>query len=183
MDRTTLIAGILGAGLVTGGAATMATNVKPGLQYADVLGYQEVKEVERTPRQECHDVVVTEQAPTSDPQRIAGTAIGAVLGGVIGSQIGGGNGKKLATVAGAAAGGYAGRQVQGTMQANNTVESVEQRCTTVYDETESVVGYDVHYTLDGEPGTVRMDNMPGDRIPFREGELVLIETTAPDTAT
>lgn len=40
-----------------------------------------------------------------------GTGVGAVVGGVLGHQVGGGNGKKLATVAGALLGGYAGNEV------------------------------------------------------------------------
>lgn len=40
-----------------------------------------------------------------------GTGVGAVVGGVLGNQIGGGNGKKLATVAGVLLGGYAGNEV------------------------------------------------------------------------
>lgn len=41
-----------------------------------------------------------------------GMAAGAVLGGVLGNQVGGGNGKKLATVAGVVGGGYAGNAVE-----------------------------------------------------------------------
>jgi len=40
-----------------------------------------------------------------------GTGVGAVVGGVLGHQVGGGNGKKLATVAGVLLGGYAGNEV------------------------------------------------------------------------
>jgi uncharacterized protein YcfJ len=40
-----------------------------------------------------------------------GTGLGAVVGGVLGNQVGGGNGKKLATVAGVLLGGYAGNEV------------------------------------------------------------------------
>ena len=40
-----------------------------------------------------------------------GTGIGAVVGGVLGHQVGGGNGKKIATVAGVLLGGYAGNEV------------------------------------------------------------------------
>lgn len=40
-----------------------------------------------------------------------GTGVGAVVGGVLGNQVGGGNGKKLATVAGVLLGGYAGNEV------------------------------------------------------------------------
>lgn len=40
-----------------------------------------------------------------------GTGIGAVVGDVLGHQVGGGNGKKLATVAGVLLGGCAGNEV------------------------------------------------------------------------
>lgn len=40
-----------------------------------------------------------------------GTGMGAVVGGLLGNQVGGGNGKKLATVAGVLLGGYAGNEV------------------------------------------------------------------------
>ena len=49
-----------------------------------------------------------EQQPTSG----LGAAAGALLGGVLGHQVGGGNGKTLATVAGAVGGGLAGNAVE-----------------------------------------------------------------------
>jgi uncharacterized protein YcfJ len=55
-----------------------------------------------------------QQAPqqAAAPQNSAlGIGIGAVVGGLIGHQVGGGNGKKLATVAGAIGGGYLGNEI------------------------------------------------------------------------
>ena len=40
-----------------------------------------------------------------------GMGVGAVVGGLVGSRIGGGNGKTLATIAGAVGGGYVGNEV------------------------------------------------------------------------
>lgn len=40
-----------------------------------------------------------------------GMGVGAVVGGLVGSQVGGGNGKTLATIAGAVGGGYLGNEV------------------------------------------------------------------------
>ena len=40
-----------------------------------------------------------------------GTGVGAVVGGLLGNQIGGGNGRKIATVAGVLLGGYTGNEV------------------------------------------------------------------------
>ena len=72
----------------------------------------------------CKNVEV--QRNSRDPNRIAGTATGAVVGGLLGNQVGGGNGKKRATVAGAVAGGAAGRQIQGHPQ-NKTGDRVVER--------------------------------------------------------
>ena len=59
----------------------------------------------------CKNVQV--QRNSRDPNRIAGTATGAVIGGLLGNQVGGGNGK-LATVAGAVAGGAAAGRSRAT---------------------------------------------------------------------
>jgi uncharacterized protein YcfJ len=80
------------------------------------------------PVEECWDEVVTHTADPKDENRIAGTAIGAVVDGVIGSTIGGGDGKELATVAGAAGGAVAGNQVQKKVQENNTYTTTQRRC-------------------------------------------------------
>jgi len=40
-----------------------------------------------------------------------GIGVGAVVGGLLGSQVGGGNGKTLATIAGAVGGGYVGNEI------------------------------------------------------------------------
>ncbi len=52
-------------------------------------------------------------APAPQPRQpnYVGIAGGAVIGGLLGNQIGGGNGKKLATVAGIIGGGYLGNEV------------------------------------------------------------------------
>ncbi|MNN90990.1 hypothetical protein D3C81_2090340 [compost metagenome] len=55
-----------------------------------------------------------------------------MVGGLLGNQVGGGNGKKLATVAGAVAGGAAGRNIQGRSQQNNGDRVVERRCERQY---------------------------------------------------
>jgi uncharacterized protein YcfJ len=51
-----------------------------------------------------------QQAPAQQPNYV-GIGTGAVIGGLIGNQIGGGNGKKLATVAGVIGGGMLGNEI------------------------------------------------------------------------
>jgi uncharacterized protein YcfJ len=61
------------------------------------------------------------------------------------------------------------------MQAGNTVTTTEQRCETVYDTHKERVGYNVRYRFEGREQTVRMDRDPGDRLPVRDGQVVLAE--------
>lgn len=163
---------VLGVVIATAGGAA-GYKLLDRQQYAEVLDVKPINQTIHTPREECRDEEVTHTRPVKDENRIAGTAIGAVLGGVLGNQVGGGNGKKLATVAGAAAGGYAGNKTQQHMQEGDTYTTVEQRCRTVMDSHEKVSGYEVRYRLKGKEDTVRMDHEPGDKIPVKDGQLVL----------
>ncbi|MFN3303597.1 MAG: glycine zipper 2TM domain-containing protein [Roseateles sp.] len=57
-----------------------------------------------------------------------GAVGGAVVGGLLGSMVGGGNGKKLATVAGAVGGGYAGNEIEKNQKAYTVwVVQVQER--------------------------------------------------------
>lgn len=79
----------------------------------------------------CEDVEV--QRSGSDPNRIGGTAAGAVIGGLVGNQVGSGSGRKLATVGGAVAGGAIGRNIQGDRQEARGDRIVERQCRRVRD--------------------------------------------------
>lgn len=59
--------------------------------------------------------VVTDISPVTQAAKPSGlgAVAGAVVGGVLGHQIGGGDGKKVATVAGAVGGAYAGNAIEG----------------------------------------------------------------------
>jgi uncharacterized protein YcfJ len=157
---------VLGAGAV-GGYKAMT---KP--QFADVVAVKDVVETVVTPREKCEDVQVQQKAPVKDEHRIAGTAVGALAGGLLGSTIGGGTGKKIATVAGVAAGGYAGNQVQKNLQERDVVTKTERRCKTVNEKSQKVVGYNVTYRLDGKEGVTRMSFKPGPTLPVKDGQVI-----------
>ena len=78
-----------------------------------------VKVVEKTrvvhaaPKQTNYEEPRYQPAPAPAPAQpnYVGIGTGAVIGGLIGNQIGGGNGKKLATVAGIIGGGMIGNEV------------------------------------------------------------------------
>ncbi len=168
-------------GILVGGAAA-ATFAAVGVggykvlskpTHADVIAVKEIKETVRTPREECTEVQVRQQAPVQDQHRVAGTVAGGVLGGVLGSMVGGGTGKTLATVGGAAAGAYAGNTVQGNMQKNDAHMVTQTRCKTVNVMVEKLVGYDVTYKIGDKQDLVRMDHKPGEKIPLKDGQLVL----------
>lgn len=85
-----------------------------------------------------------------------GMIAGGVIGGLLGNQVGGGNGRKVATVAGAVGGGYAGHQIE-----------KQQR---------TVTSYQVRVRMeDGAVRTFSYDNQPhwgaGDRVRIIDGQL------------
>ena len=148
-----MLAGIgIGVAAALGVAAVASMNVfDRGPQYAQVISATPIKETVKNPRQECRNVAVTHRRPVQDENRIA-----------------------VATVVGALGGGYAGNQVQGAMQNNDTYTTNEQRCKTVYDKSEKTLGYDVTYKIGDQQGKIRMDKQPGSQIPLdSNGQRVL----------
>ena len=164
-----------------------------GVEFADVVGVEPVKEKQElyaavigtdavretsttsTPRQVCEDVVVQERLPERDGN-VGGTVVGALVGGALGNQVGGGNGKKVATVAGAVAGGYVGNTVDKRHVGGRVVERVETNCRTVSDTSQStkVVGYNVTYrNPDGTTGSMRTGSKPGERISLGSEDQVV----------
>jgi uncharacterized protein YcfJ len=68
---------------------------------------------------------------------------------------------------------YAGNRIQKNVQDKDTYQDTEQKCETVYDKSEKRTGYEVRYRLGNQEDTVKMDHDPGERIPVRDGQLVL----------
>mgnify|MGYP001094076084 CR=1 FL=1 len=171
-----MLAGIgIGVAAALGVAAVASMDVfDRGPQYAQVLSATPIKESIKQPRQECRNVTLTHRRAVQDESRIAGSVLGAVAGGVLGHQFGGGRGRDVATVVGALGGGYAGNQIQGSMQENDTYTTTQQRCKTVYDKSEKMLGYDVTYKIGDQQGKIRMDHQPGAQIPLdSNGQLIL----------
>jgi uncharacterized protein YcfJ len=140
-----------------------------GPQYAQVVSVTPVRSSGTSSHEVCHDEVVNHAAPPKDQHNIAGTAIGAVAGGLLGHMVGGGKGKTLTTVAGAAAGGYAGNRIENAHHKPQVTQSVERRCSTVAGTSGKIIGYDVQYVYNGVTRTTRMDHDPGDRVQVQEG--------------
>jgi uncharacterized protein YcfJ len=174
VNKSLLTGAVLGAVVVTAGGAFATYSLVKSPDSAQVLAVEPINQQIKTPRQECKEVAVTHRRAVKDQHQIVGSVLGAVAGGLLGSQIGGGHGKTLATVAGAAGGGYAGNKVQENMQNNDTYTTNETRCNTVNDISDKTVGYNVKYQLNGKVGQVRMDRDPGGSIPVdKQGQLVL----------
>ncbi len=174
MNKSMLVGALFGVGIATAGAGVAGyqmMNAEP--TEARVLKVSEAYKTTQVPREVCEDRVVTHQKPVQDQNRVAGSALGAVVGGLLGNQVGGGSGKKLATIAGAAAGGYAGNQVQKSMQEKDTYTTTERECHTITDTRKDLVGYDVQFRLGEAVATVRMDRKPGETLPVRDGQVIL----------
>ena len=98
--------------------------------YGDVISATAVTEMRTGSRQVCEDVAVEKRRPERFGNK-DGAVIGAVAGALIGSQVGGGDGKKLATVAGAVGGGLAGREIDRRHVGGERYTEIEQQCRTV----------------------------------------------------
>ncbi len=170
MIKGVVIGGV--AMVVASAGAVTGYKVMSKPKFADVVAVNEVTETVVTPREECQDVHVRRQAATQDPNRVTGTVIGGVAGGLLGSSIGSGSGRTVATIAGAAGGAYVGNQVQKNAQQKNVVTTTERRCKTVNDTTQSLVGYDVTYRLEGKEGVLRTSFKPGATLPVKDGQVV-----------
>ena len=174
MNKSLMMGLAIGTVVAVGaGAVAGLKMVNKGPEYAQVLKVTPLTKTVQTPRQDCHDETVTHQAPVKDQHQIMGTVAGAVIGGVMGHQIGGGTGRDIATVAGVAGGGYAGNRVQKNLQDKDTYTTTEQKCNTVYDKSQKRTGYEVRYRLGDQESSVKMDHDPGNRIPVRNGKLIL----------
>ncbi|STP77662.1 surface antigen domain protein [Escherichia coli] len=59
-------------------------------------------------------------------------------------------------------------------QESDTYTTTQQRCKTVYDKSEKMLGYDVTYKIGDQQGKIRMDRDPGTQIPLdSNGQLIL----------
>ena len=176
----------LAVGLVIGAVAATSVGAVAGYRMittpsgAEVVSTKALTKTIKNPRKECHDEQVTHTKEAKDKDRLVGTGVGAVVGGLLGSRVGGGNTRIFTGLAGAAAGGYAGKKIEQKVQKGDTDTTTEQRCVTVYDTHEEPNGYEVVYMLDGKRHHVHMDHDPGKQIPVRDGQIV-IETTNHDS--
>jgi len=126
-----------------------------------------VRAVVATPTQRCW----TEPGPAAAPQsnkNIPGAVVGAVLGGILGHQIGGrGTSQDVATLGGAAAGGYLGSKVNSSTFGGAPAQpQTIQRCENVQSQTPTY--YDVVYNFRGQEHRVQMTNSPGSTVTVNE---------------
>lgn len=173
MNNSMLVGSLIGAIAVTAlGSVAGYKYLDQEPQYAEVVSSKAVIETYSEPVEQCKDVTVQQKKAVKDQHQITGTVLGAVVGGVLGNQIGGGSGKKVATVAAAAAGGYAGKQVQADMQNNDVEHQTKRVCNTIQQQKQRTVGYDVRYLLNGELKNIRMDQKPAEKILIKDGQVI-----------
>lgn len=186
MSKSIIVGSTL-AVLGLGGLALGAWQVQQeaGPQYAEIVDVQALTRTVETPREVCEQVVVElpQEAPVGqgasrDPNRLLGTAAGALVGGLLGNQVGGGSGNDIATVAGAIGGGLAGREVQERVEARQHAQAAQsqprtttrQECRTVVDTHQQTEGYEVTWRHGERVETTRLERRPeGDRVLLEEG--------------
>lgn len=171
---------ILGAAI--GVALAVATDGAWAQQtYGDVarvLSATPIHERVREPRRDCRIEKITAYERREAPAEYretsgAGTILGAIVGGVIGHQFGNTRGgRDHGTAAGAILGGIAGNAIERHSEDADRmaaphgapVEREVERCGTVMESRERIVGYDVRYEYNGREFRARMPYDPGPQI-------------------
>lgn len=132
--------------------------------YGDVLAVNAITQATSGTKQVCNNQTVERRKQERYGNK-DGAILGVVVGGLVGNQIGGGDGKKLATVAGAVGGGFAGREIDERHVGGQKYTTTERVCHNESTNGTKTVGYDVQYrTEDGQTLSRRESNKPGDRI-------------------
>ena len=122
-----------------------------------------VRAIAGTPAQRCW--MEQEQVQGRGGISVPGAVIGAVIGGVLGHQVGSGRGNDIATVGGAAAGGFAGANV-GRITGQTQNREV-QRCENAANQPPPD-HWDVTYTFRGQEHRIQMTTQPGPTITVNE---------------
>lgn len=161
--RTTLL-GALAVATMPVAAQTFQPEGTTFASSARVISSVPVRTATSAPREECW----TEYSDGGGGNRAAGAVIGGIAGGLIGHQIGSGSGNTAATIAGTLGGAAVGNEIA---RRGGDPRAVE-RCRTVSDYEERVVGYDVVYRFQGREFSTRLPYDPG-------GELPVNVTVAP----
>lgn len=172
LTRTVAIAAVTGIS---------ATAVAGGRYEADryydtarVMRVDPITEVVRLddPHQVCWTEQVTYQERTGRRGTATPEILGGIIGGVVGNQFGHGQGRSIATVAGALLGGSIAHDVKRQRAYGYTTytEPVERcRIEHAYYDEERIVGYDVKYRYNGKVYRTRMDRDPGNTVRVRVG--------------
>jgi len=140
---------------------TLAAPLAHAGEFAPVVAKSEIVREVPVSRQVCHD----ETVEVGRRRSAGGAVLGGVAGAVLGHTVGKGSGKAAATAAGAIAGAVVGDRLGNQDRAPATRQ--EQRCQTVEDHEDQVVGYRVTYEFAGRQYTARMSRDPGDRVEVR----------------
>ena len=159
MKQRILRTSLLGAlALATIPAAAQSFDGESYAASARVISAVPIREASTTaPRQECW----TEYTEGSGANRTAGAVIGGIAGGLLGHQIGSGSGNTAATIAGTIGGAAVGNEIARRSGDPRAVE----RCRTVSEYEDRVVGYDVVYRFQGRDFATRLPYDPGRELP------------------
>jgi uncharacterized protein YcfJ len=140
--------------------------------YGEVVNVDPITKTVGDSREICEDRLVERRRPERFGNK-DGAIAGVVVGGLLGNQVGGGNGKKLATLAGAVGGGFAGREIDRRHVGGQKYTETQRVCRNEDTRREKTVGYNVQYRAeDGQVQTKRMDKKPGERIWLGEKDVV-----------
>ena len=142
----------IGALVLLGLHASVSSADSGFITRARVISATPVYQAVSSPRQECWNETTAQPASGGNT---AGAVIGAITGGLLGATVGKGNGKVAAGAVGAATGAVVGDR----WNSGSSTQEV-QRCRTVEDPQQQMIGYDVTYQYQGRQFATRLPYAP-----------------------
>lgn len=154
------LAAVLAAALALSAGAVQADHGHEFHDRAKVVATAPIYERVNEPRRECW-TEYQRRAVHRDDNNTGGAILGAVVGGLVGSTVGKGDGRVAAAAVGAATGAVIGDRWDGDT-GPRYVERPVERCRTVNNYHQEIVGYNVTYRYNGRHYTTRMPYDPGE---------------------
>jgi uncharacterized protein YcfJ len=173
MKKKILMGAAIGAAAVLSAGATAGYLAWKNPAYAEVVGVEPVTQVVTTQDKTCRSLQAAQRKSAREDEPIIGTVIDGMAGGVVRRQDANGVASVVSTRAELLGRETAGDQAQKKIQEKDTYSADGKHCRGRNRVSAKVVAYDVRYRLYGKTSKVRMDHDPGQRLPVKDGKVVI----------
>jgi uncharacterized protein YcfJ len=169
MNKKILLSVAIGTAMVLSAGATAGYVAWKNPAYAEVVGVEPVTRIVTTPDKSCRSLQAVQPKAPGGESPGAGIVIDGMAGGAIRHQ----DADEAANAATSRADLLRGDATPKQAQQKDTYSAGGLRCRAGNRVVTKVIAYDVRYRLHGKTTKVRMDHDPGQRLPVKDGKVIL----------